>query len=76
MVFTTQIYLNTNALGGRKVHISVSQNSNLNCINAGATAGFVLRSAVRSPVFRGRETQQRFGGFFHWIAKLSATKSA
>ncbi len=34
---------------GRSASISVSPNSNQNCINAGTTAGFFSRSAVRSP---------------------------
>ncbi len=44
---TAKIFLIINGLGGRQV--LMFPNSNPNNINAGATAGFVKRSAVRSP---------------------------
>ncbi len=50
-MLTTQGNLITNALGGWGVFM-FSTNSNLNCINAGATAGFVSKSAVRSELSR------------------------
>ncbi len=43
-----QIYRIPNGLGGRQVLLFCYPNSNLNSINEGTTAGFVLRSAVHS----------------------------